>query len=178
MPVTMRDLTQILDAVRTVNEADDAAFERTMLTAAADLIACDTVSYNEHHLERGRGARVRRRAELPGTQPGPAALPAPPRPPSAGAACASGRLVTGDCASLSDLMTPREFRNLPIYTDYFRHREVADQLVAVLKARDARTSLLVSAGPGAASATATARCSSCCCRTCSTRCGTAAGSPR
>ena len=53
MPVTMRDLTRILDAVRTVNEADDEAFERTMLTTTADLIACDTISYNEHRLDRG-----------------------------------------------------------------------------------------------------------------------------
>jgi len=143
MPVTMRDLTRILDAVRTVNEADDEAFERTMLTTTADLIACDTISYNEHRLDRGE--------ELACVVE-PSYLERSParqqylrhlghHPPVA--ACASGRLVTGDCASLSDLMTPREFRNLPIYTDYFRHREVADQLVAVLKARDARTSLVV-----------------------------------
>jgi len=122
-----------------VNEADDGAFERTMLAAASDLVACDTVSYNEHHLDRGE--------ELACVVE-PSYLERSPtrrhylrhlghHPPVA--ACASGRLVTGDCASLSDLMTPGEFRNLPIYTDYFRHRELADQLVAVLTARDART---------------------------------------
>ena len=143
MPVQTRDLRRILDVVRAMNDSDDGGFERTMLTAAADLISCDTISYNEHRLDR--------REELACVVE-PSYLERSPsrqnylrhlghHPPVA--ACASGRLVTGDCASLSDLLTPREFRNLPIYTDYFRHRDVADQLVAVLKARDARSSLVV-----------------------------------
>ena len=122
-----------------------------MLAAASDLVACDTVSYNEHHLDRGE--------ELACVVE-PSYLERSPtrrhylrhlghHPPVA--ACASGRLVTGDCASLSDLMTPGEFRNLPIYTDYFRHRDVADQLVAVLKARDARTDRFGSATSSPAS---------------------------
>jgi DNA-binding CsgD family transcriptional regulator len=143
MSVTVRDLTRILDTVSVMNDADDSAFERAMLTKAAELISCDTISYNEHRLDRGE--------ELACVVE-PSYLERSPtrqnylrhlghHPPVA--ACASGRLVTGDCASLSDLMTPREFRNLPIYTDYFRHRGVADQLIAVLKARDSRTSLVV-----------------------------------
>jgi DNA-binding CsgD family transcriptional regulator len=143
MPVTTRDLTRILDAVHTMNDADDGGFERAMLTVATELVACDTVSYNEHRLDRGEEV-------VCAVEPS-YLMRSPTRqnylrhlghhPPVA--ACASGRLVTGDCASLSDLMTPREFRKLPIYTEYFRQRGVADQLVAVLKARDARTSLVV-----------------------------------
>ena len=131
MPVTARDLNRILDAVSAMNEAGDGAFERTMLTAAAELIACDTVSYNEHHLDRGEEIRC-----LASPATSSAARPAANylrhlghHPPVA--ACATGRLVTGDTASLSDLLTQREFRKLPIYGDYFRQRGVEDQLVAV-----------------------------------------------
>jgi DNA-binding CsgD family transcriptional regulator len=143
MPVTTRDLSRILDAVTAMNDADDGAFERTMLTAAAQLVSCDTVSYNEHRLDRGEELRC---------VVEPSYLERSPvrqhylrhlghHPPVA--ACANGRLVTGDCASLSDLLSPREFRNLPIYADYFRYVGVEYQLVAVLKARDARTYLVV-----------------------------------
>jgi DNA-binding CsgD family transcriptional regulator len=143
MSVTARDLNRILDAVSAMNEAGDGTFERAMLTATAQLVACDTVSYNEHHLDRGE--EVRCLAEPSYVERSPARREylrhLGHHPPVA--ACATGRLTTGDTASLSDLLTRREYRRLPIYGDYFRQRGVEDQLVAVVKARDARTVLVV-----------------------------------
>jgi DNA-binding CsgD family transcriptional regulator len=143
MSVTARDLNRILDAVSAMNDADDGTFERTMLTSAAELVACDTVSYNEHHLDRGE--EIRCLAEPSYVERSPARRDylrhLGHHPPVA--ACATGRLVTGDTASVSDLLTQREYRRLPIYGDYFRQRGVEDQLVAVVKARDARTVLVV-----------------------------------
>ncbi|GAA0904811.1 helix-turn-helix transcriptional regulator [Virgisporangium aurantiacum] len=143
MSVRANDLTRLLDVVAAMNDAPDGGFERAMLTSAAELIACDTVSYNEHRLDTWQELRcvvepsyverspVRREylRHLGGHPPVEA--------------CARGRLATGDTTSLSDLMTQREYRRLPIYADYFRHRGVEDQLVAVVKARDLRTVLVV-----------------------------------
>jgi DNA-binding CsgD family transcriptional regulator len=143
VPVKANDLTQLLGVVSAMNEAPDTGFERAMLTQAAELIACDTVSYNEHRLDKGEELRCV--AEPSYVERSPARREylrhLGGHPPVE--ACARGRLATGDVASVSDWLTQREFRELPIYTDYFRHRGVEDQLVAVVKARDLRSVLVV-----------------------------------
>jgi DNA-binding CsgD family transcriptional regulator len=141
--VRANDLTRLLDVVAAMNEAPDGGFERAMLASAAELIACDTVSYNEHRLDTADElacvAEPRYVEQSPARRQYLRHLGG--HPPVE--ACARGRLVTGDCASTSDLLTQREYRRLPIYADYFRDRGVEDQLVAVVKARDLRTVLVV-----------------------------------
>jgi DNA-binding CsgD family transcriptional regulator len=143
MSVKANDLSRLLDVVATMNEAPDGGFERAMLTSAAGLIACDTVSYNEHRLDTSQELRCL--AEPSYVERSPARRDylrhLGGHPPVE--ACARGRLSTGDCASTSDLLSQREYRRLPIYTDYFRDRAVEDQLFAVVKARDLRTVLVV-----------------------------------
>ncbi len=143
MSVRTNDLTRLLDVVAAMNDAPDGAFERAMLTSAAGLIACDTVSYNEHRLDTAEELRCL--AEPRYVEHSPARRQylrhLGGHPPVE--AAARGRLVTGDTASTSDLLTQREYRRLPIYADYFRDRGVEDQLVAVVKARDLRTVLVV-----------------------------------
>jgi DNA-binding CsgD family transcriptional regulator len=143
MSVKANDLTRLLDVVAAMNDAPDVGFERAMLTSAAGLIACDTVSYNEHRLDVNQELRCL--AEPRYVEGSPARREylrhLGGHPPVE--ACAHGRLASGDCVSVSDLLTQREYRQLPIYTDYFRGRGVEDQLVAVVKARDLRTVLVV-----------------------------------
>jgi DNA-binding CsgD family transcriptional regulator len=55
----------------------------------------------------------------------------------------SGRLRPGRTVSVSDLLGARAFRRLPLYTEYYRHRGVEDQLVASLGTTGGRTTLLV-----------------------------------
>jgi DNA-binding CsgD family transcriptional regulator len=141
--VRANDLTRLLDVVATMNEAPDGGFERAMLTSAAELVACDTVSYNEHRLDTAE--EVRCLAEPRYVERSPTRREylrhLGGHPPVE--ACARGHLSTGDTAAVSDWLTQREYRQLPIYGDYFRQRGVEDQLVAVVKARDLRTVLVV-----------------------------------
>lgn len=143
MSVRANDLTRLLDVVATMNEAPDGGFERAMLTSAAGLIACDTVSYNEHRLDTAEELRCL--AEPQYVEQSPARRQylrhLGGHPPVE--AAARGRLASGDTVSTSDLLTASEYRRLPIYADYFRDRGVEDQLVAVVKARDLRTILVV-----------------------------------
>jgi DNA-binding CsgD family transcriptional regulator len=143
MVVTSRDATGVLDTVRAMNDAEDGAFERSLLTTAVRLLDCDTVSYNEHHLEHGVELRCAVEPQYVERSPatGGYLRHLPQHPPIR--ACATGRIGNGDTVTLSDLVTAREFHRLPIYVDYFRGREVEDQLVAVVKARDARSVLVV-----------------------------------
>jgi DNA-binding CsgD family transcriptional regulator len=143
MAVTTRDVMHVLDTVRAMNDAETETFERSLLAAARTLLDCDTVSYNEHHLERG--VELRCAVEPRYVERSPARADylrhLVQHPPVR--ACATGQISSGDCVALSDLMTARQFHQLPIYVDYFRSREVEDQLVAVVKARDARSILVV-----------------------------------
>src|SRR3712207_6634855 len=122
MVLKAKDLMRVLDTVHAMNAAPDGALERTLLTAASELVACDTVSYNEHRPKLGQELRVWaepsyverspiRRHYLRHLSQHPPVL-----------ACATGRLASGECVAVSDLASGQQFRALPIYADYFRHR--------------------------------------------------------
>jgi DNA-binding CsgD family transcriptional regulator len=143
MSLRAKDLSRVLDTIVMMNEAPYVAFERTMLTAAKQLLSCESVSYNEHHLTRGEELRCL--VEPSYIERGPAShlyLRHLGQHPLL-AACAAGRVRGGDCVAVSDLATRPAFRRMPIYADYFRHRGVEDQLGAVVRARDERTLMVV-----------------------------------
>jgi DNA-binding CsgD family transcriptional regulator len=141
--VRTSDLTRVLDTVAAMNSDLDRSFERTMLAAARRLLDCDTVSYNEHRLDDTRELVCY--AEPSYVERSPARSHylrlLAQHPPIA--ACATGRAGGGDTVAVSDLAPRREFRELAIYRDYFRPRGVEDQLVAVVRARHARSVLVV-----------------------------------
>jgi DNA-binding CsgD family transcriptional regulator len=143
MTVRTKDVMRVLDTVRAMNDAESGTFERSLLAAATALLDCDTVSYNEHHLERG--VELHCAIEPRYVERSPTTMSylrhVGQHPPVR--ACATGQIGSGDCVALSDLMTAREFHQLPIYVEYFRAREVEDQLAAVVKVRDARSILVV-----------------------------------
>jgi len=137
------DLTRVLDTVAAMNRDLDQSFERQMLVAARRILDCDTVSYNEHRLDDTRELVCY--AEPSYVERSPARRHylrlLAQHPPIA--ACADGRVTGGETVAVSDLAPRREFRELGIYRDYFRQRGVEDQLVAVVRARHARSVLVV-----------------------------------
>jgi DNA-binding CsgD family transcriptional regulator len=141
--IRAKDLARVLDTVRAMNEAGDEGFERSLVTAATELVDCDSVSYNEHHLERVQELRCF--VEPSYVERSPAAAHylrhLGQHPVIAG--CRVGRLAAGDCFSVSDLVTARAFHALPLYTDYFHARGVEDQLVGLVTARNAQAVMVV-----------------------------------
>jgi DNA-binding CsgD family transcriptional regulator len=136
-------LMPVLDVVRSMNGAEDGAFFPTMLGAVAGIVACDSVSYNEHDLREPRERRylIEPRYAERGVSNVPYHRHLAQHPVFG--AVSSGRLAPGSCASVSDLTSARSFRRLPLYTEYYRWRGVEDQLVALVGAGPGRCTLLV-----------------------------------
>jgi DNA-binding CsgD family transcriptional regulator len=137
------DLRSVLDVVRHMNEADDEKFLPAMLGAVGTAVACDSVSYNE--LDPATGTELRyaiepRYAEY--RSPGAAYRRHVHQHPVF-AAMSAGALARGSSVALSDLTSARAFRRLALYTEYFRHREVEDQLIALVDVQPNRRGLLV-----------------------------------
>lgn len=132
MTVTGRDLRLALETVRAINQADDEQFVRTTLRAAGALVRCDTVSYNEQNLLTGERracsvepSYVERNLTDPGYRENVGQHPV-------FAVYRSGRLRPGGGLVVSDVLSARAFHRLPLYAEHYRHREVEDQLVALL----------------------------------------------
>jgi DNA-binding CsgD family transcriptional regulator len=143
MNVAARDLRAVLDVVHRMNEADDEAFLPTMLNAVGAIVDADSVSYNE--LNPGAGRELRYAIE-----PSYAERRSPDAPyrqhlaqHPVFEAMSSGRLIRGRSVAVSDLTSARAFRRLALYTEYYRHREVEDQLIAIADTQPTRRGLLV-----------------------------------
>ncbi|HYN97899.1 MAG TPA: hypothetical protein VES42_29000, partial [Pilimelia sp.] len=138
-------LHAVLAAVRAMNAATDDAFLPTVLRAAADLLPCDSVAYHELDT-RGPAPRERRQLVEPRYAGRGAPVEAYHRHLAQHpvfAALAGDPLATGTCVALSDVVAAAGFRRLPLYTEYYRHRRIADQLVAVIGGSPGRTASLV-----------------------------------
>jgi DNA-binding CsgD family transcriptional regulator len=114
----------MLDAVRTVVDADSASYNKLDPQTGTELRYAIQPRYAER---RSPDAAYRRHlAQHPAFE-----------------AMAAGRLARGHSVAVSDLVSARAFHRLPLYTEYYRHREVEDQLIAVVEAQPARRGLLV-----------------------------------
>jgi DNA-binding CsgD family transcriptional regulator len=139
----LQDALRILDVVREINGAG-GDFHRAMLASVTALVSSETVSYNVHHT--GGNPREEQYVIEPAYAEHRAGDDAyhehlGQHPVFDG--ITSGRLGAGASIALSDLMNSRVWHRLPLYTEYYRQREVEDQLVVVLGAGARRCALLV-----------------------------------
>jgi DNA-binding CsgD family transcriptional regulator len=134
MTLSAKDLAAVLQAVHAINHAPDRDLIRTTLRAAARLVGCDTVSYNEQDATLQRTRRFHIEPRYVERRPMDAYRKLVWQHPTF-EAYRSGRLHRGRCVSISDLVSVRSFRRLPLYAEFYRDREVEDQLVAVAAER-------------------------------------------
>ncbi|MGM1061342.1 helix-turn-helix transcriptional regulator [Saccharothrix sp. Mg75] len=141
-----RDLRGALDVVHALHE-DDA--EDTGLVLLGRLVGCDQVSViDSDHVSRRLAAVTLTHPDRDLTgRPGFAdAVSGHP----GFAAYRSGRLAVGESVALTDLVTPRELRRLPLYADFYRPQGTADQLLGIIRltGRIGLTAVLNRSRPG------------------------------
>ncbi|HEU5473325.1 MAG TPA: LuxR C-terminal-related transcriptional regulator [Actinophytocola sp.] len=141
--VTARDLRRALELVRELN-ADDTDDEvvRSSLAALERLVGSDTAGVIGHD------SVTRRLTIVTTTRPDRNLLARPGFAAAVAqhpgfAACRSGRLPTGTSAALTDLADLRTLRQLPLYVDYYRPDQTADQLLCVVNLNGRRGTVLL-----------------------------------
>lgn len=131
----VQDVLRVLHAIHEMNGAG-RDFLRAMLVSVAALVSSETVSYNVHRT--GGSPREEQYVMEPEyarrTAPDDAYHDNLGQHPVFGL-IESGRLGTGTAISMSDLLSARSWQRLPLYREYYRLREVEDQLVVVLDSR-------------------------------------------
>lgn len=129
--VTARDLRHALDVVRQLNDDPDDEVTRASLAALERLVGCDMagVIASDHVARRLTGINLTSPERSLLGRPGFAAMVA--RHP-AFTAYRSGKLPMGTSVALTDLADLPTLRRLPLYTDVYRPRGTADQLLCVV----------------------------------------------
>jgi DNA-binding CsgD family transcriptional regulator len=143
MSVPARDLRSVLDVVHRMNEADDGAFLSTMLDAVRTAVDADSASYNELNPRSGTELRYAIQPRYAEHRSPDAAYRGHLAQHPVFAAMSGGRLARGHSVAVSDLVSAQTFRRLALYTEYYRHREVEDQLITLVDTQPVRRGLLV-----------------------------------
>ncbi|WP_410638710.1 helix-turn-helix transcriptional regulator [Amycolatopsis sp. lyj-346] len=128
--VTARCLHRALEVVHDLKAGPAAG-----LAALGRLVGCDVVACTstEHTTRRLTGTVLDRPEQNLLRHP---EFRAQAHQHPAFAAHRSGRLPLGTSAALSDLADQRTLRALPLYTDFYRPRGTADQLLCVIQVDD------------------------------------------